>query len=62
MFPGIGTVLNIATIVIGSTLGIFIGERLKDKTRSLITDILGLVTMLGASSAIIPLFKSGYTR
>ena len=61
MFPGIGTVLNIATIVIGSTLGIFIGERLKDKTRSLITDILGLVTMLGAASAIIPLFKSGYT-
>jgi len=61
MFPGIGTVLNIATIVIGSTLGIFIGERLRDKTRSLITDILGLVTMLGAASAIIPLFKSGYT-
>ena len=61
MFPGIGTVLNIATIVIGSTLGIFIGERLKDKTRSLITDILGLVTMLGVASAIIPLFKSGYT-
>ena len=61
MFPGIGTVLNISTILIGSVVGIFIGERLKDKTRSLITDVLGMVTMLGAASAIIPLFKDQYT-
>ena len=60
MFPGIGTVLNIATILIGSVVGIFIGERLNEKTRSLITDILGMVTLLGAASAIIPLFKSEY--
>ena len=60
MFPGIGTALNIATILIGSVIGIFIGERLKDKTRSLITDILGMVTMLGAASAIIPLFREHY--
>ena len=60
MFPGIGTVLNIATILIGSVIGIFIGERLKDKTRGLITDILGMVTLLGAASAIIPLFKDQY--
>ena len=60
MFPGIGTVLNIATILIGSLLGIFIGERLKEKTRSLITDVLGMVTLLGAASAIIPLFKEQY--
>lgn len=60
MFPGIGTVLNIATILIGSVIGIFIGERLRDKTRGLITDILGMVTLLGAASAIIPLFKDQY--
>lgn len=60
MFPGIGTVLNISTILIGSIAGIFIGERLKENTRSLITDILGMVTMLGAASAIIPLFKEQY--
>lgn len=61
MFPGIGTVLNVGTILIGSVIGIFIGERLKDKTRSLITDVLGMVTMLGAAAAIIPLFKDQYT-
>lgn len=60
MFPGIGTVLNIGTILIGSVIGIFIGERLKEKTRSLITDVLGMVTMLGAASAIIPLFQKQY--
>ena len=61
MFPGIGTVLNIATIIFGSIAGIFIGERLRDKTRNLITDVLGMVTILGAASAIIPLFKDSYT-
>lgn len=61
MFPGIGTVLNIVTIIIGSVAGVFIGERLRDKTRNLITDVLGMVTILGAASAIIPLFKDGYT-
>ena len=60
MFPGIGTVLNIATILVGSVLGVFIGERLKEKTRSLITDVLGMVTLLGAASAIIPLFRDQY--
>ena len=60
MFPGIGTILNIATILIGSVAGIFIGERLQEKTRSLITDVLGLVTILGAAAAIIPLFRDQY--
>ena len=60
MFPGIGTVLNIATILIGSVIGILIGEKLKEKTRGLITDILGMVTLLGAASAIFPLFKDQY--
>ena len=60
MFPGIGTLLNVATILIGAIAGIFIGERLRESTRNLITDILGLVTLLGAASAIIPLFQARY--
>lgn len=61
MFPGIGTVLNVVTIIVGSVIGIFIGERLREKTRGLITDVLGMVTILGAAAAIIPLFKDQYT-
>ena len=59
-FHGIGTVLNAITIIVGASAGVFLGESLKTRTRDLITDVLGLVTLLGASAAIIPLFKIQY--
>ena len=31
MFPGFGTVLNIATIIIGGTLGVFIGGKINHR-------------------------------
>ena len=37
------------------------GEKLREKSRELITDALGLVTILGAAAAIIPLFNTQYT-
>ena len=60
VFPGMGTALNVATIVVGSIAGVIIGERLRERTRELITDALGLITILGAANALIPLFKSQY--
>ncbi len=51
-FPGIGTVINAAAIVAGAGIGMLVGHRLPDRTRSLVTDVLGLVTLLiGALSA-----------
>ncbi|MDQ1483705.1 MAG: uncharacterized protein QOF35_1781 [Actinomycetota bacterium] len=47
-FPGIGTVLNVLTIVIGSLLGMAVGHRLADRTRRVVTDCLGLTTLLMA--------------
>ena len=61
MFPGVGTIFNIITIVLGAFIGIFVGEKLREKSRELITDALGLVTILGAAAAIIPLFNTQYT-
>jgi len=61
VFPGVGTILNIITIFLGAFIGIFVGEKLREKSRELITDALGLVTILGAASAIIPLFNNQYT-
>ncbi|MEN9351414.1 MAG: hypothetical protein RL455_355 [Actinomycetota bacterium] len=52
MFPGIGTVLNILTIVIGGTLGVFIGAKINEKLRNLITDVLGCVTIISAADAL----------
>jgi len=47
-FPGLGTVINVATIVIGSLLGMAVGHRLPDRTRWVVTDCLGLTTLLMA--------------
>ena len=59
-FPGLGTLINTVTIVGGAALGVLIGSRVSEKLRNLITDILGLVTLLAAASAIIPLWSNEY--
>lgn len=47
-FPGLGTAINVATILIGSLLGMAVGHRLPDHTRWVVTDCLGLTTLLMA--------------
>jgi uncharacterized protein len=52
VFPGIGTAVNVAAVLIGSSLGLLLGARLPTRTRDTVTDALGLVTLLiGALSA-----------
>lgn len=46
MFIGAGTVINVATVVIGSLLGLAVGHRLPDRTRGVVTQILGLVSLM----------------
>ena len=60
MFVGLGTLINVIAIVIGSSIGIGAGARLTKKSLSLITDILGLITLLWAASALIPLWSSSF--
>jgi uncharacterized membrane protein YqgA involved in biofilm formation len=60
MFVGIGTLINVAAIAIGSFLGISLGAKLADKSQKMITDVLGLVTLLGATSALIPLWSRSF--
>ena len=62
MLVGLGTLINILTIVVGSTIGVLAGARLNAKTRELITDVLGLITILAAAGAVIPMFKSEYAQ
>lgn len=49
MFRGIGTVVNVATVLVGSGLGVLLGHRLPQRTRDVVTDALGLVTLLVAA-------------
>jgi uncharacterized membrane protein YqgA involved in biofilm formation len=51
VFPAFGTLVNMATVLVGSSLGILLGHRLPARTRETVTDALGLVTLLIAALA-----------
>lgn len=61
MFIGLGTVINLVAIIVGSSIGIAVGNRLRRDSQVSITDVLGLITLLGAVSALIPLWSDGFT-
>lgn len=46
MFIGAGTVINLATVVVGTLVGLAAGHRFPARTRTLVTQILGLVTLV----------------
>jgi uncharacterized protein len=48
---GTGTLVNVVTVLIGSGLGVLLGNRLPVRTRDLVTDGLGLVTLLIAATS-----------
>ena len=61
MFVGFGTLVNIFTIIGGASLGVLVGGRMSSRTRTLITEVLGLITILGAGSALAPMWSERYT-
>ncbi|MCE1179545.1 MAG: DUF554 domain-containing protein [Acidovorax sp.] len=52
-FPGLGTVINVAAIVVGSVAGMLVGHRLSERVRSVVTSALGLTTLLMAGLSAI---------
>jgi hypothetical protein len=60
MFVGVGTLVNVVAILVGSSIGIAAGSRITKKSQSLITDVLGLITALGAASALSPLWSPSF--
>ena len=53
MFHGVGTAVNVLTVLVGTVLGVLVGHRLHQRTRDVVTDALGLVTLLIAGSAAV---------
>ena len=51
MIPGIGTLVNVVTVLLGATIGVLLGNRLPVRTRDVVTDALGLVTLLIAGTS-----------
>jgi len=62
MFPGIGTVVNVGTVLVGSVIGVLVGHRLSQRTRDVVTDALGLVTLLIAASAATSVADPAWSR
>jgi uncharacterized protein len=51
VFPGVGTLVNVLAVLVGTTIGVLVGHRLHQRTRDVVTDGLGLVTLLIAGTA-----------
>ncbi|MDR1634637.1 MAG: DUF554 domain-containing protein [Bifidobacteriaceae bacterium] len=52
MFTGAGTAINVAAVVLGSAIGLALGNRFPARTRLLLTQCLGLFTMVLGALAI----------
>ena len=62
MFIGLGTCINICTIILGSTLGILGGNKLPDRLRVLITDILGCITLINAADNLRSVWSPSFVN
>lgn len=59
MIAGIGTLVNVATVLLGATIGVLLGNRLPVRTRDVVTDALGLVTLLIAATSAMAVLDDG---
>jgi uncharacterized membrane protein YqgA involved in biofilm formation len=62
VLPGTGTAVNAATVVLGSTIGVLVGHRLPERTRRVVTDGLGLVTLLIAGESAVHVGDSALSK
>ncbi|WP_169512700.1 DUF554 domain-containing protein [Aestuariimicrobium kwangyangense] len=61
-FVGFGTVANVGTIMLGTTVGLVIGHRLDERTRSTLIDLLGLFTLMTAVLSLLPAAGDRFSR
>jgi uncharacterized membrane protein YqgA involved in biofilm formation len=56
--PGLASLVNVATVLVGATVGVALGNRLPARTRDVVTDALGLVTLLIAGTSAMAVLSS----
>jgi uncharacterized membrane protein YqgA involved in biofilm formation len=63
---GLGTLLNVAAVLVGGTIGTLLGDRLPARVRDVVTDGLGLVTLvvggLNAAAVLDPALENDVSR
>lgn len=57
---GLGTLLNMAAIIVGAAIGVLVGGRLPERTRDLITQALGLITLVVAALNVIAILDADW--
>ncbi|MCH1868323.1 DUF554 domain-containing protein [Nocardioides sp. CFH 31398] len=62
VFPGVGTLVNVLAVLLGSAVGALAGDRLPERTRTVVTDGLGLVTLLIAASSAVAVTDPALAR
>ena len=50
---GLGTLINTSTVIVGSSIGYFIGHRIRESIRTIVVQVIGLATVImGISNAM----------
>lgn len=62
MIPGTGTAVNVVAVLLGALVGRLLGDRLPVRTRDLVTDALGLVTLLIAGTSAVAVLDPDLAR
>ena len=60
MIIGLGTIINVLAILIGTAAGILVGNRLSEKTSRVVTDGLGLVVLVLGGLNVISLLDAEF--
>lgn len=60
MFIGLGTTINVIAIVLGTLIGLGIGSRFSSKTRELVTQAMGMITLIAAADALSKFWDSSF--
>lgn len=59
---GLGTIINVAAIVLGATIGVLVGHRLHKRTSEVVTDSLGLVTVVLGALNVVALSDAAFVN
>ena len=53
MIVGMGTIVNVATVVVGAGLGILLGNRIPARTKETVTSVLGLFKLVIGGTSVV---------
>jgi uncharacterized membrane protein YqgA involved in biofilm formation len=59
---GLGTLINVVAIVLGAAVGVLIGHRLQKRTSEVVTDSLGLITLVLGALNVVALSDEAFVR